>query len=159
MFAAQPTPQGVTVRLDPVEHPRPCPARIRRPAPRGGRLVLGYWADDEFAIVAGELVNLSEDGILAIAEGLIRRDQRIWIRIDEATSVQTATATVLGANWLRDGRCALRLALDEDCPAGVYEALVACLARRGKAEVAGQVRPMRGPGLTSRYDGGMRTAK
>lgn len=157
MFQAQPTPGPVRHRLDRgdgrVAGPVRWPSRL---APEVGRLGLGYWSEDEFVIVAAQLVNISEDGILAIADGAVRPDRPAWVRLDMGASVGTARATVLAATWLRQGRCALRLVLDEDCPAGIYEALVSSLPRPGGARPPVTPATMFRPVLSTRWrvDGG-----
>ncbi|WP_406696838.1 hypothetical protein V5E97_38200 [Singulisphaera sp. Ch08] len=93
-----------------------------------GKLALGCWSGDEFVIVNAQLINICQDGILAVVNGPIQVGQTVWLRLDEAKSLDGIQATVLGSNWLRRGRSAVRLALNENCPAGVYEALVRSLS-------------------------------
>jgi hypothetical protein len=105
----------------------------RRPTERTeaqGKFSIGCWSGDDFIVVAAQLVNIGQDGLMAIVDGAIRKGQPVWLRLDGAKPAENVQAIVLGATWLRRGRCALRLALPENCPVGFYEALVRCLWRR-----------------------------
>ena len=94
-----------------------------------GKIAIGCWSGDDFVVIDAQLINISQDGILATVNGPLRSGQSVWLRLDEAKTLDNVQATVLGSNWLRRGRCAVRLALHEDCPAGVYEAMIQCLSR------------------------------
>ena len=103
-------------------------ARRSLPTPER-RLLVGTWSDGEFMLLEAELVGLSGDGIHAMVRGAVATGQTVWLRLQGFDgSSSGAPATVLSTTWLRGGRCAVRLALDEACPAGFIEALVARLA-------------------------------
>jgi hypothetical protein len=109
---------------------RDAAGRLVPPAvrPAGARLAIGTWVDGEFVLLEAELVGLSGDGALALVRGAIAVDQSVWLRLVDSAGSGGAPATVLARTWLRGGRCAVRLALEEDCPAGFVETLVARLA-------------------------------
>lgn len=152
MFRTEQSPDPVRVRVERRARAiRPPRAPVARLAPGPGRLGLGYWKDDEFVIVVAQLVNVTRDGVLVIAEQAIPADRRIWIRLDDSPSTGTAQAVALAATWTRHGRCAVRLALNEDCPAGILEALALSVMRsRPPARAAAPaVRPR--PDVSTRW--------
>jgi len=120
-------------------NPEPCsftdssqrhvPARgFKRLKERCASFWVGCWIEKRFVVRKAHLLSLSGDGIQAIADGPIGRNQQVWLRRNLTRSSDTAPALVLASSWLRGGRCALRLALDEACPAGFLEGLVEDLA-------------------------------
>lgn len=106
-------------------HPRVASRAVPRPE---RRFLVGTWSDGEFVLLEAELVGLSGDGVHALVRGAVEAGQPVWLRLQGSEGSRGAPATVLSTTWLRGGRCAVRLALDEACPAGFIEALVARLA-------------------------------
>jgi|GEM_PF-4188428 len=104
---------------------RPNAGPSRAGAGSPGLLWVGTWSGEDFVVLKGQLVSVTQNGLFAVVDGPVRAGQRIWLRLDgTASSATNVPALVLGATWLRRGRCALRLELPENGPVGFYEALV-----------------------------------
>lgn len=89
-----------------------------------GTCWIGVWADQDFVVLKAQVVNLTSKGLFAVADGTVRPGQTVWLRLAGAGPGANVPALVLGAAWLRRGRCALRLELPEHAPPGFYEELV-----------------------------------